>query len=205
VSIAKKYGARVLRRQLGGDFAAQRNFGLRKARGDWVLFLDADERVSREFSSNISSVLTNSLVLGYSLKRREKVGGKVLNYGEARVWHVRIVKRGKGKWVRSVHERLVVSGEVARLAGTVEHHSFKSIWDMVASVNKWSTLHARENNKEGKLSSMYKIYVFPAGHFVRGYFVRLGILDGMHGLVFALLMSFHSFLAWSKLWIIQND
>lgn len=207
VVIAKELGAKVFPRNLDGNFAAQRNFGLEKATNKWVFFVDADERVSQELKDEIEkevSVLNNPY-LGYLFKRDDYIFGKKLNYGEtAKVTLLRLARKSAGKWVRSVHEVWEVRGRTKTLENSLKHYPHQTLREFIKDINFQSDLHAEANYKEGKISNLAKIVIWPKGKFLYNYFFKLGFLDGTEGFVLALMMSFHSFLAWSKLWIIQR-
>jgi len=201
--LARKMGARVYSRELKNDFAAQRNFGLRKASGKWVLFLDADERVSKELRDEMVQITKDQSVnyLGFYLKRIDFIWGRQLKHGEiGDIRLLRLARRKAGKWRRRVHEYWDVVGRTGNLENPLRHSPHPTLREFIRSINWMSDLHAQANLEEGKRSSLVKIVVWPSGKFFSNYLFRLGFLDGMPGLVFALMMSFHSFLAWSKLW-----
>jgi len=202
VKIARNLGAKVYKRDLDGDFAGQRNFGLTKAQGKWVLFLDADERVSLKLQKEILSAVRKDGVNGYYIKRLDYLWGKSLRYGEIGIVKiVRLAKKGKGEWVRNVHECWKIEKPLARLKNYIEHRPHSAVSSFISSINSFSSLHAIANKKEGKKSNPFKIIFFPFFKFIKGYFLQLGFLDGIQGFVVAIIMSFHSFLSWSKLWI----
>lgn len=203
VEIARKAGAKVYTRELKDDFASQRNYGLKKASGKWVLFLDADERVSKDLRSEMVQIINDPSVnyMGFYLKRIDFMWGKQLKHGETgEIELLRLARRTAGKWKRRVHEYWYVIGRTGSLENPLLHSPHPTLRQFIKSINWMSGLHAQANSEEGKKSSLIKIIVWPCGKFVYNYVLRLGFLDGMQGLVFALMMSFHSFLAWSKLW-----
>ncbi len=204
--IAALLGAKVYQRKLN-SFAAQRNFGLKKAKGDWVLFVDADERVSKQLAREIIQV-TNDPILEYdafTIKRVDHLWSKQLNHGETgNLFLVRLAKKSKGKWKRQVHEYWDVKGRVYTLSNPLNHYPHPEIHDFVKSINWMSNMHAKANLEEGKHSSIVKIVVWPGVKFFVNYILKVGFLDGIQGFVSAVLMSFHSFLAWSKQWQMQK-
>jgi glycosyltransferase involved in cell wall biosynthesis len=205
--LAVKLGAKVYKRRLGENFAAQRNFGLKKAQGKWVLFVDADERVTEDLRNEIVQITNDPLAnyLGFYLKRTDYIWGRKLKHGEtANVKLLRLARRRVGKWKRRVHEVWEVGGRTRELKNPLVHYPHPTLTDFVAGVNIMSSLHAEANLEEGKKSSLLKIFVWPLGHFVYNFILRLGFLDGIQGLMVALVMSFHSYLAWSKLWFLQR-
>ena len=207
VEIARGLRAKVFQRSLDGNFAAQRNFGLEKAANKWVLFIDADERVSKGLKDEIEkevSVLNNPY-LGYFVKRDDYIFGKKLNYGEtASVRLLRLARKSAGKWARDVHEVWDVRGKTKILKNSLWHYPHQTLREFIKDINFQSDLHAEANYKEGKSSNLAKIVIWPKGKFFYNYLFKLGFLDGTEGFVLALIMSFHSFLSWSKLWIIQR-
>lgn len=204
--LAEQAGAVVYTRSLNGDFSAQRNFGLSKAKGEWVFFVDADETVTEELKDEILAKTENSSYDGCLLPRRDIFFGKELKHGEAgRVKIVRLAEANAGKWERAVHEHWRVKGKVGKLNNPLMHRPHQRLDEYAADVDFYSTLHAKANYREGKRSGLLKIVFFPCSKFLRNYVLRLGFLDGVFGMVHALFMSFHSFLSWSKLYIWQKN
>ena len=202
LTIARRFGAKVCRRHLAGDFAAQRNFGLSKAKGDWVLFLDADERVSAALAREIRQVVKSNFLTGFYLKRRDWLWGRQLKHGEtARVKLLRLGKRGVGEWQRKVHETWEVKGKTEELNNPIIHYPHQSLTEFLNHLNFHSSLHAKSLVEEGGKPSLLKIIFYPLAKFCQNYFFYLGFLDGMPGLIVALMMSFHSFLARVKLYL----
>lgn len=201
--IARAMGAKVFLHKLGDNFATQRNFGLDKAKGEWVFFVDADERVSASLRSEIiSQILKNSLNCGFFLKRKDFFGKRWLKYGEtASVRLLRLGRKGTGKWQRPVHEFWEVRGEVRELKSPLFHYPHQTIESFLERVNFYSTLHTQALFKEGERPSLWRIILKPGVKFCQNWFFRIGFLDGMPGLTVAVMMSFHSFLAQAKLYL----
>jgi glycosyltransferase involved in cell wall biosynthesis len=205
---AKNEGARVYKRRLNDNFAQQRNFALSKAKGKWVLFIDSDEVVTKELADEIIQVTANPFIRteGFYIKRLDFMWGKKIKHGEmGNTKLLRLARNGAGKWKRSVHEYWDVIGRVKTLNNPIYHYPHEDLKKFIASVNWFSSLHAKENMKEGKRSNLIKIILWPIAHFLVNWILKLGFLDGVRGFVIALIMSFHSFLAWSKLWIYQKN
>jgi glycosyltransferase involved in cell wall biosynthesis len=206
VKIAKKMGTKVLIRSLDDNWAQQRNFAMKFARGDWILFIDADERVPEKLAKEIKDVVANPRGReGFYFRRRDYIWGKTLGHGETgAIRLLRLGRKGIGRWKRRVHETWVIEGATGCFKTPLDHHPHQSLREFVRDINRMSTLHARENYEEGKRSGVVKVLVMPIAHFVFNYFFRRGFFDGIHGFVVALLMSLHSFLSWSKLWLMQK-
>lgn len=192
VEIAESMGAKVFKRSLNGDFSKQRNFALRQARGDWVFFVDADEKVSTQLKGNVLKI--NENYAGFYLKRKNLFLGKVV--GEDKV--LRIAKKDSGKWERIVHEEWKVKGKLGTLGGYLIHETARSLKEAVVKTNFYSSLHAKQNLKDGKKSNLFKIILFPVGKLLEN------LVTGK-GFVFGFLHALHSFLAWSKQWLLQRD
>lgn len=173
------------------DFSAQRNLGLTKAKNEWILFVDDDEIVSPKLRDEILAVNENSK--GFYITRKNLFLGKVV--GEDKL--LRIARKNSGKWERMVHEVWKVNGKVGKLKGHLIHETARSLREAIAKTNFYSTLHAQQNLKDGKKSSLLKIIFFPVGKLTQNLLTQKGF-------VFGLMHSFHSFLAWSKLWFLEN-
>ena len=201
LEIAKKFGGKIFTHSLNNDFAAQRNFALRQAQGQWVLFVDADERVSLELANEIKKEIKEKKVDGFYLKRQDFFGGRALKYGEtANVRLLRLGRKGKGKFEREVHEVWDIKGNISELKNPLLHFPHQTLSDFIDHVNFHSSLHAEALKKEGVRPSLFRIIFNPLGKFIQNYIFRCGFLDGTSGIIVALMMSFHSFLARAKLY-----
>lgn len=197
---------RVLQRRLDGDFAKQRNYGLEKARGEWVLFIDADEIVPPKLQEEIKREVNKfSKIKGFKIKRRDFIFGKELKFTEAgKRSLLRLGRKGYGKWQRRVHEFWDIDGTAKALKTPLIHFPHQTITSFVEEINFYSTLHSEANSSEGKRSTLGKIIFWPIFKLVDNLILKLGILGGSRGFIVAMIMSFHSYLAWSKQWISQN-
>lgn len=207
LEIAEKYKAKIYSRELNANFSSQRNFGLEMAKGDWVLFIDTDEVVSPNLRNEIIQVTSDSLnrINGYFIERKDVLWGKQLNYGEwGKTRLLRLARNKKGKWKRRVHEYWDIKGPVSRLHYPLVHYSHENLREFINHINYFSTLHAKANMEEKKQSTIFKIIFWPFFKFIKNWIILLGFLDGSRGFIVALIMSIHSFLSWSKLWLNQN-
>lgn len=203
--IANKFGAKIFYREMD-SFSNQRNFGLSKTSGDWVLFLDADEVVNDELKDSILKNTKNSEYDGFWLKREDFFLGRKMKHGDlGNVWLARVVKKNKGLWKGDVHEKLNIHGFVGRTKGHIDHSSHENITEFIEKINLYSTLRAKELSGKGETTSLISIVLFPTLKFINLYFLKFGFLDGIYGFVHAVLMSFYSFLVRGKLYQIKNE
>jgi glycosyltransferase involved in cell wall biosynthesis len=205
VDIAKKKGAKVFDRSMNHNFSTQRNFGLQKAKGDWVLFVDADERVSSALWYEIMQRTNESFndVSGFYIKRVDTMWGKVLAYGETgNIKLLRLAKKDAGKWEGRVHETWKIEGNKATLKNVLDHFPHATVESFLREINYYTDLRSEELYEKKVKSNWFTIIVYPFSKFVLNYIIKRGFLDGLAGLVFALLMSLHSFLVRSKLWLL---
>lgn len=207
VHVAKKAApqVKVISSSASDDFAFLRNEALYQAKNKWVLFVDADEEVSDGLASEIKQVVYASPAVGFYIRRKDYFLGKWLRWGET--GNMKLLKLGKkdaGKWLRRVHEVWDIKGEVRMLEHELLHYPHPTIAEFLAHINRWTTLDAAEFYSQGKRASFFTIMAYPVGKFLRNYIVKLGFLDGMPGLIMAMMMSFHSFLTRGKLYLLQT-
>lgn len=201
--ITKNFGAKVFIHSLNNNFAQQRNFGLEKVSEEWVLFVDADERISPDLKKEIMEAIKKTNVDGFYLKRQDFFGGRALKYGEtANVRLLRLGRKGKGEWQREVHEVWDIKGNINELKNPLLHYPHQALSDFIDHVNFHSSLHAQALKKEDVKPSLWRIIFYPKAKFIQNYIFRLGFLDGTPGIIVALMMSFHSFLARAKLYFL---
>jgi len=161
IEIAKEFEAKVFTHSLSNDFAQQHNFGLGKAKGDWVLFIDADERVTPDLKKEIILTVKKQNKVGFYLKRQEFFNGKPLKHGETTHYLLRLGRKGKGKWQREVHETWEIKGEIGKLKNPLLHYSHPTLSEFIEHINRFSTLHAHVLLSEGVKPSLWHIVVYP--------------------------------------------
>jgi glycosyltransferase involved in cell wall biosynthesis len=197
IDLARSKGARVESVPWEG-YAATRNRALAAATHDWVLFLDADERVSAELAKEIVEVLERGpKEAGFSLPRLSYLHGRLVRHG---VWvpdlKLRLARRSAG--FRSdggrVHEVLRVDGPVGRLRHTLYHIPYRDLSDVVRKASLYARLGAMDRHERGETAGFSSLLIRPALEFLKSYVLRLGFLDGTVGFEVAALHGFSYFL-----------
>jgi glycosyltransferase involved in cell wall biosynthesis len=190
--LAASLGARVIERDWPG-YRSQKQFAVDAARHEWVLCLDADERVSAELRAEITALRSAGFAgaAGWSIPRISDYFGRFLRHGNAYPDRlVRLFDRRRGGWTGyEIHENTRVAGRVRRLRGRLEHYPYRSLTDHQNRMQRYADLMAQALYAQGKRCGLTRVLVNPEWRFVRGYLLRLGFLDGWRGLVFALIES----------------
>jgi glycosyltransferase involved in cell wall biosynthesis len=208
VTIAQKKGAKVFSHLMSDDFSDQRNFGLEKATGDWVFFVDADERVSSALWFEIMQHTSESLdgSMGFYIKRFDTMWGGILRHGEmGNTKLLRLAKKNAGKWKGKVHEVWQISGKTLTLKNHLDHYPHPTLATFLQEINFYTDLRATELFQKKITVNWFTILAYPKAKFLQNYFFRGGFRDGLPGFIVAMLMSFHSFLVRSKLWLMWQQ
>ena len=202
VQVAREFTDKIWVRTWAG-FAAQKNFALELATGEWVLSLDADERVTPELRERIGRIVrANGPADGYSIPRKNVFWGAWVRHGGLYPdYQLRLFRRAAGRFADSaVHESVMVEGRVAALAEPMLHHSYRGLEDFVARSNRYSTLAAHEITSRGGRAGLADVALRPLGRFLSMYVLRRGFLDGWRGFVLAVLYANYVFLRMAKAW-----
>ncbi|WP_027079641.1 glycosyltransferase family 2 protein [Luteimonas mephitis] len=206
--IARAAGARVLQRRFDG-FRSQKAFAVEQARHDWVLCVDADERVGDTLRGSIEAARRAGFddAAGYRFARLDHYFGRFLRHGNAYPDRVlRLFDRRRGGWrgSREVHEAASVDGPVRTLAGDLVHFPYRSFEQQLAKTQRYARMMAEHDFARGKRASLGKLVVSPAWRFWRGYLLRGGFRDGWHGLVYAYVRANYVRQKTIMLWLLQN-
>jgi len=205
VELARSKGAKVFERKWDG-YGAAKNFGLSQCTSEWVLWLDADERVTEPLGEEIRTVVrSNSSFNGYEFPRRSNFLGKWIRHcGWYPGYVLRLFRRASGRFTEQrVHERLVVEGSVGRLRNDLLHFTDPSLSHYFEKFNRYTTLAAEELASNDGRFRFSQVLIRPPWVFIRMYFLRAGFLDGFAGFVLCLLSSFYVFVKYAKLWEIS--
>ncbi|MFH2019057.1 MAG: glycosyltransferase family 2 protein [bacterium] len=185
------------------DFSKVRNLRLKEATTDWVLFLDSDEQLTPKLEGEINKAIKFTSYAAYNLKRQDTFLGRTLKFGEtANVKLIRLARRDFGLWQRPVHECWVGEGRVGELKNPLHHNPHKTISNFLEKINKYSTIEANYRFQNQVSPTLLHVIFYPPAKFLRNYILLQGFRDGVPGLIMALMMSFHSFLTWTKLYLL---
>jgi glycosyltransferase involved in cell wall biosynthesis len=187
VAICESLGARVERTDWPG-FGAQKNRAIDRARGDWVLSLDADERVTPALRAEIErAIAAPGDHVAFRMPRSSAYLGRQMRHSGWWPDHVlRLFRRGRARFSDDpVHERLVPDGPVGTLTAPLEHASFTSVEEVLSKLDRYSTLGAARMHAEGRRGSLSKAVLHGAWTFFRTYVLRRGFLDGREGFMLA--------------------
>ena len=206
--IAADLGARVIQRPFDG-FRSQKQFAIEQARHEWVLCLDADERVGDALRTTIEAERARGFegAAGYRFARLSEYFGKFLRHGNAYPDRVlRLFDRRRGGWrgKREVHEAASVDGAVRTLAGDLIHYPYRSLQAQLQKTQRYARMMAEHDFARGKRATLGKLVLSPAWRFWRGYLFRGGFLDGWHGLVYAYVRANYVRQKTIMLWLLQN-
>jgi glycosyltransferase involved in cell wall biosynthesis len=200
VAVAREFTDRAVFRAWEG-YGAQKNFALGQCQGDWLLSIDADERVSDTLREEIQATIrSDRREVGYYLPRQNIFEGRWVRHGGLYPdWQLRLFRRGRGAFLeRAVHESVRVDGPTGRFSAALVHESYRSVGDAVARLNRYSDLAAADLARAGRGGSLWDLLVRPAWRFVGMYLLRAGFLDGWRGLVLAALHAHYVFLRAAK-------
>lgn len=194
---------KVFKRDLDGNFSAQRKFGIEKTSNDWILFVDADERITRELAAEIKENLSAPDFDGFLIPRIDFMWNKQFKHGETgNIALLRLFNKNKGGLKGKVHEVWETKNKVGHLTYPILHYPHPTISEFLKEINFYSSLRAEELYEKRIKSSLLTIIFYTKGKFLKNYIFKLGFLDGIIGLIHAILMSFHSFLVRGKLYLL---
>jgi glycosyltransferase involved in cell wall biosynthesis len=205
VELAQQKGARVVTHAWQG-FGAQKNFALSLAQGDWVLSIDADERVSPALAREIQRAIVEGRADGYEIPRLSSFVGRDMRHsGWFPDYVLRLFRRGKARFSDDlVHERVVCDGTVARLTEQLAHHSVTRLEEAISRVDRYSTAGAEMLLAAGRRVSFADGITHGIWSFFRAYVLRLGFLDGREGFLLAVANAEGTYYRYMKAWLAKR-
>ena len=204
--VAAEHGARVIERDWPGH-VAQKEFAIRAAEHDWVLCIDADERVSDELRAGIIALRDRGFPerAGWKFPRMSRYLGRWIRHG---TWYpdrqLRLFDRRRGRWGgHDPHDRVELEGEPGVLAGDLLHHPYRNLGEHLATIDRYTTTMAAGMYERGKRASALDLLTHPLVRFVRFYVLKAGFLDGWRGFLMACLAAHYVQMKYAKLLLLQ--
>lgn len=203
--ICKRYTDRVFQKEWQG-YAKQKQAAVDLAANNWVLILDADERITPELKIEITEAIRENRADGFFIPRKNFFLGKWIRHsGWWPDYTLRLFKKNAGHVEeRAVHEKVVINGNTAFLKNPFEHFTYSSLSEFIKKTDNYSSLAAQELSRSGIAALMFGMLISPIATFLKMFFLRLGFLDGVYGLILASLYSYYTFLKYAKTWEMRN-
>ena len=206
---AQAVGARVIERAFTG-YRTQKDFAVQSAQHDWVLCLDADERVTPQLQAAITAARDGGFAgaAGCRFARATEYFGRFLRHGNAYPDRVlRLFDRRRGGWrgEREIHEHVSIDGATVTLAGDLEHRAYRSYSDQLRRLQRYAQGMAEHMHGSGRRAHIGNLMLNPCWRFVRGYLLRAGFLDGWRGLVYAWTEAAYVRQKFVMLWLLDHD
>lgn len=201
IAISRDYTDKIYQRKFD-DFSSQRNLGLEKIDSEWILVLDADERISAALKEEIKRELSDPKFEGYYAPRKNYFLGKWIKYcGWYPDYVLRLFKKNASNQYNGlVHEGIQIKGKVGRLKNALIHYTYRDLEHYLNKTNLYTTLGAKSKYLVGKRKGLAYILLRPGIEFVNKYLLKKGFLLGKEGLFLAILSSYYQFLKYVKLW-----
>lgn len=202
LKIAEAYGARIFKHKFQ-DYGSQKNLAMSHARFPWILNLDADERISPQLKEEILKLkeLDDSQINadGFQIKRKTSYLGRwIMHSGWYPDRKLRLFKKEKSRWLGRIHERLELRGTIGHLEGDILHYTYRNITDHINRLNRYSLMQASDIAESKKKLLYARLLLLPPVTFIRFYFWKLGILDGLPGFVIAMVSSWATAMKYLK-------
>ena len=193
--LAHELGARVVVSSNWQGFGIQKQRALETATGDWVLSIDADERITPELAKEIQQAIQSDKADGYYIKRRSQFLGKWMNHGG---WYpdrvLRLARRERARFDPTpIHEKMIVDGAIAELVHPMLHYSYRSIEDVLAKQKTYALASGAKKAAGGQDAGVASALLRSGWTFIRLFMFQLGFLDGRHGLIAALAKAQETF------------
>jgi glycosyltransferase involved in cell wall biosynthesis len=204
--LARAKGARVIVRDWPG-YAEQKNIAAREASHDWILSVDADERVTPELAAEITATLVRDPPhAGFRMPRVTWHLGRWIRTTD---WYpdyqLRLYHRARASWPsRRVHESVAATGEVGRFRGELQHFAYRDLRHHFETMDRYTTLAAEEMQAQGRRAGFFDLSVHPLAAFLRNYILRRGFIDGSAGFIISSMNAYYVFLKFAKLWASEH-
>ncbi len=199
--IAKKYATKFLQRKFD-NFSNQKNFALKEATGDWVLFVDADERVTHSLEAEIRETIQNPQHSGYKINFPHFYMNRFLYHHSDDV--LRLVKREGAIFSGSVHEKLHCAGTIGKLKNKMLHFTYKGLHNYITKKEAYAWFQAEQLHKKDRKTNWFHLFFKPSYRFFRSFVLKGGFRDGVPGMTVAAVNAYGVFQRYVKLMLLQR-
>ncbi|AWM12685.1 glycosyltransferase family 2 protein [Flavobacterium sp. NRK F10] len=199
--LAEELGCKVLKRKFD-NFSNQKNFALIQVKSDWILFIDADERVTQRLKAEILKAIESRRYDGYKINFPHFYMNRFLYHKVDRV--LRLVKNNGVSFSGDVHEKLHVEGEIGILKNFMLHYTYKGLNHFLQKKDSYAWFQANMETKKGKKASTFKLIFKPFYRFFSSFILKRGFLDGVPGLAIASINAYGVFSRYAKMYLIKK-
>lgn len=207
VEMARQYAHKVVSVS-PGDFSQIRNEGLQYITGDWVLIVDADERITKELQAEIKKTLIeNPMEVGFFIPRKNFfMEYWIKNCGWYPDYVLRLFKNSpQHQFSGRVHESVILQGKTSKLSNPLIHYTYESLEQYLTKFNRYTTLAAKMMEEKGRKANVMHLLVRPPLEFIKMFIGKAGFKDGIYGLMIAYMSSMYIFVKFAKLWLRQQE
>ena len=206
IEICRRYTDRIFTRSWTG-FVDQKNHAVTQASHDWIVSLDADERVGPELRREVEQLRQAGFQrAGYRIPRVAYFMGRWIRHGD---WYpdfqLRLFDRRRGRWQGGrVHESVRIEGTPGLLRGEIRHYTYRSLSDYLRRLETYTTLASQDYRQKGRTASMAKVLGNPLAAFMKSYILKRGFLDGAPGMMVAVMGAVSVYFKYAKLYELQK-
>lgn len=205
VEIVEQSNAKLLKRKFD-DFSSQKNYAIDQASNDWIIWIDADEVLTKELQDEIKQAIQNANdYVGFYIYRIFFFKGKKMRFtGTQNDRLIRVFNRKYCRYEGKVHEKIKSNGKLGVLKNKILHYSYIHYDKYIVKLNQHSALKAEELYERGAMVTPFHLIIKPAARFIKHYFVKLGFLDGFYGFVISFALSYGVLVRYIKLWNLKQ-
>ena len=207
LNLAKPRVTKVIQREYENS-ASQKNWAIPQAKYDWILILDADERITQSLREEIQQVLSNNpKESGFWIYRNNHFMGKKVRFSG---WQgdkvIRLFKKNECQYEqKNVHAEISTKGEIGWLKNKIHHNTFMSIQEYLIKIRRYADWQSKDYHHATNTLTPYHFLIKPLARFIKHYFLQLGFLDGLIGITIASIQAYAVFLRYVKLWKLRRD